>query len=138
MWKYRQTCRPTLPRAAVPQVATLLTTRPGQAALGIVRDSGDALPKLLSKCHSFVDRGRDAMSCTLWARGAGLSLTTATPLAIMCSRPLRQYPHDRWPPYRHCRGCAVCLAQRSSRSGEGDAWLVKPAEKIDRVSLQIL
>jgi hypothetical protein len=78
MWKYRQTCRPTLPRAAVPQVATLLTTRPGQAALGIVRDSGDALPKLLSKCHSFVDRGRDAMSCTLspLSRVCGLPGTT--------------------------------------------------------------
>jgi hypothetical protein len=64
MWKYRQICRPTLPRAAVPQVATLLTTRPGQAALG----------------HTFVDRGRDAMSCTLWARGTGVPLTTPTPL----------------------------------------------------------
>jgi hypothetical protein len=67
-------------RAAVPQVATLLTTRPGQAALGLVRDNGDALPKLLSQCHTFVDRGRDAMSCTLWARGTGVPLTMATPL----------------------------------------------------------
>jgi len=67
-------------RAAAPQVATLLTTRPGQAALGLVRDNGDALPKILSQCHAFVDRGRDAMSCTLWARGTGVPLTTPTAL----------------------------------------------------------
>jgi hypothetical protein len=67
-------------RAAAPQVAALLTTRPGQAALGILRDNGDALPSIMSHCRTFVDNGRDAQSCTLWARGTGVPLTILTPL----------------------------------------------------------
>jgi hypothetical protein len=57
-----------------------LTTPAGRAALSLVRDNGDALPKILSQCHRFVSGGRDAMSCTLWAQGTGLPLTTPTPL----------------------------------------------------------
>jgi hypothetical protein len=33
MWKYRHTCRPTLPRAAVPQVTTLLRRDRGKPRL---------------------------------------------------------------------------------------------------------
>jgi hypothetical protein len=67
------------------------------------------------------------MSCTLWARGTGLPLTMATPLESCARDHCGSTGMTGSAPYRHCRGCAVCPAQRSSRSGEGEAWLVKPA-----------
>jgi hypothetical protein len=106
-------------RAAAPQVATLLTTRPGQAALGLVRDNGDALPKILSQCHTFLDHGRDAMSCTLWARGTGVPLTTPTvldnALAVIAAIPA-------WPVVLlMVVGAAVWFARRSGRNAAARA-----------------
>jgi hypothetical protein len=66
------------------------------------------------------------MSCTLWARGTGLPLTMATPLDHVLAT-IAAVP--AWPVLllSPLSRCVVCLAQRSSRSGEGEAWLVKPA-----------
>jgi hypothetical protein len=79
-----------------------------------------------SAIPSSIGGERDAMSCTLWARGTGLPLTMATTLDHVLDH-CGSTHMTGGAPYRHCRGCAVCLALRSSRSGEGEAWLVKPA-----------
>jgi len=65
-------------RARSPQIATLLTTATGAAALQLVRDNGNALPSILRRCHRFSDHGRPAETCSVWTEGTGVPLTPMT------------------------------------------------------------
>lgn len=51
------------------RVATLLTTRAGAAALGILDANGADLPGNLTRCRRFTIHGRSAQDCVLWNQG---------------------------------------------------------------------
>jgi len=58
-------------RYANAAVATMLTTPAGHAAWSLLEANGDELPANLAACRSFVQHGRRAMECNLWAEPAG-------------------------------------------------------------------
>lgn len=63
-------------------VAKVLTTPAGHAALRLIETNGDGLPPNLSRCRPYVEHGRKAMTCELWAEPAGGILRHDTPLSI--------------------------------------------------------
>jgi len=75
-------------------VATLLTTPAGHAALHLLETNGDGLPANLSRCRPFVEHGRKAMTCELWAQSAGGVLRHDTILSLAWER-LNDLP--AWP-----------------------------------------
>ena len=75
-------------------VATLLTTPAGHAALHLLETNGDGLPANLSRCRPYVEHGRKAMTCELWAQSAGGVLRHDTILSLAWDR-LNDLP--AWP-----------------------------------------
>lgn len=68
-------------RTTSPAVAKVLTTPAGRAALQLLKSNGDALPTNLARCRPFLEGGRRALNCNLWADGSTSALTPDNPIA---------------------------------------------------------
>ena len=60
--------------AAQPQIAKLITTPGGKAALTLLSANGDGLAAELKRCIQRDERGRTAITCTFWADGTAYAL----------------------------------------------------------------
>lgn len=68
-------------RTTAPAVARVLTTQAGRAALKLLETNGDALPTNLARCRPFVEAGRRALNCNLWADGSAPVMTPDNAIA---------------------------------------------------------